>query len=220
MSRAAVGANMATIAAGGHGARLRAAVDRLHAAQLAALAAGPPTGHDAYGAERQQLEQLGEMGALLVRLARADAEAAELRRRLVVLAVAGANTLAELVGLAFEAECRGGEEPCAGGSGGPGRAAVAVPGTARRALLLQVAALLPLVAALEAGALSGAGAEELGRLAVAAGITWLRYGRVHGCGRGEERRATLSLISESAGPPRAHRLRQLGVAYTRPGRRT
>ncbi|HLX09174.1 MAG TPA: hypothetical protein VKY89_15080 [Thermoanaerobaculia bacterium] len=171
MSCAAVGANTVAIAVGGQGARLRAAVDRLHAAQLAALAAGPPAGRDAYGAERQLLEQLGEMGALLVRLARADAEAAELRRRLVALAVAGANTLAELVSLAFEVECRGGEEPCAAAAadpeGQPWRCPER-PGELWRALLLQVAALLPLVAALEAGALSGAGAEELGRLAATA----------------------------------------------------
>jgi hypothetical protein len=102
---------MVTMARGGsEGARLRAAVDRLHVAQLAALAAPEgchPEGADAYGAERRLLEHAGEMGSLLARLGRADldgAGAVELRQRLVSLAVAGSNTLAELVGLAFELE--------------------------------------------------------------------------------------------------------------------
>jgi hypothetical protein len=132
-----VGAGMA---AGGQGARLRAAVERLHAAQVAALAAPgapvvpagqggpggpggpgglggsggpggleaeahPAGGRDAYEAERQLLAQVAEMGSLLVRLgllAPADVAAVEVRRRLVALAVACGNTLAELVTLAFE----------------------------------------------------------------------------------------------------------------------
>jgi hypothetical protein len=111
---------MVMMAPSAQGARLRAAVDRMHAAQLAALAvltaAGPPVppgapesnpaaGRDAYGAERQLLAQVAEMGSLLVRLgllAQADAAAVEVRRRLVALAVACGNTLAELVTLAFE----------------------------------------------------------------------------------------------------------------------
>jgi hypothetical protein len=141
---------MVTLAQGGQGSRLRAAVDRMHAAQLAALAvltsSGPPqergapgaaaapavpeareardapgvpgtpgmpaapegnpvAGCDVYGAERQLLAQVAEMGSLLVRLgllAQADVEAVEVRRRLVTLAVACGNTLAELVTLAFE----------------------------------------------------------------------------------------------------------------------
>jgi hypothetical protein len=80
------------------GARLRAAVDRLHAAQLAALAAGaarerpvtlaapvpaptvpaatalaeaePAPRRDAYRAQHHALAQVDEMGSLLVRLAR------------------------------------------------------------------------------------------------------------------------------------------------------
>ncbi|HEV3457800.1 MAG TPA: hypothetical protein VHG32_14645 [Thermoanaerobaculia bacterium] len=125
------------------GARLRAAVDRLHAAQLAALAVGaapaaaqevpaaraaPEEGRNAYGAERQLLEHLGEMGSLLVRLgwlAPADAEAAAVRRRVVTLAVAGANTLAELVSLAFDVEsvaAEGREGSEAGEAGDPGEA--------------------------------------------------------------------------------------------------
>jgi len=115
-------------------ARARAAVDRLHAAQLAALAAPaapeepgeeerPPAGRDAYGAQRQLLARLGEIGSLLARLGRmtpADAEAVEVRRRLVTLAVGCAITLAELVSLAFELE----EPDPAGahdGAGAPGR---------------------------------------------------------------------------------------------------
>jgi hypothetical protein len=97
-----VGAGMA---AGGQGARLRAAVERLHAAQVAALAAPAAGGRDAYEAERQLLAQVAEMGSLLVRLgllAPADVAAVEVRRRLVALAVACGNTLAELVTLAFE----------------------------------------------------------------------------------------------------------------------
>ena len=105
-------------AASGQGARRRAAVDRLHSAQVAALAGQggpgrgegpeegrPAAGRDAYGAERLLLEDLAETGCLLVRLGRlaaGDAAAAQLRRRLVTLAVGCANTLAELVSLAFE----------------------------------------------------------------------------------------------------------------------
>src|ERR1700720_3091256 len=100
-------------------ARMRAAVDRLHVAQLAALeesAAPMPPGdnpaptRDAYGAERQVLAHLAEMGSLLVRLGgpgQADAESAETRRRVVTLAVACTNGLAELVSLAFEVEGAG-----------------------------------------------------------------------------------------------------------------
>ncbi len=131
------------MAEGGQGARLRAAVERLHAAQVAALAAPlasgapgapevpagpggpggpdaeahPAGGRDAYEAERQLLAQVAEMGSLLVRLgllAPADVEAVEVRRRLVALAVACGNTLAELVTLAFEV---------AGARDGPGGAA-------------------------------------------------------------------------------------------------
>jgi hypothetical protein len=112
---------------GWQGARLRAAVDRLHAAQLAALAAReapaapaasvlappappeeePAARRDAVGAQHEVLAQVDEMGSLLGRLGRlgrADGEAAAVRRRLVKLSVAAANTLAELVGLAFEIE--------------------------------------------------------------------------------------------------------------------
>jgi len=87
---------------------MRAAVDRLHAAQLVALAVREvpeARGRDAHGAERQLLEHLGEMGALLVRLSAlpdGDVRAAAARRRLVALAVGSANLLAELVNLAFE----------------------------------------------------------------------------------------------------------------------
>jgi hypothetical protein len=258
---------------GTQGARLRAAVDRLHAAQLAALAAAtaaaqeepapaapPAPGRDAYGAERQLLEHLGEMGSLLVRLgwlAPADAEAAAVRRRVVTLAVACANTLAELVSLAFDVESVAGEgsEGTAAGEAnrrgetgaGPGGEAVAVepagergidaasaadpPGAAGarggsngassppqgptslravtdtnrllveqlkrlmqnasrreswrsarpaelwRGLLRQVAGLLPLVVALEGGALSEADGKELGRLAADAAnyVAFLRF---------------------------------------------
>jgi hypothetical protein len=118
---------------GWRGARLRAAVDRLHAAQLAALAAlaargepaapaasayaptappevQPSARRDAHRAQREALAQVDEMGSLLVRLARprradrADEDVVAIRRRLVKLAVAAAITLAELVGLAFEIE--------------------------------------------------------------------------------------------------------------------
>ena len=115
---------------GWQGTRLRAAIDRLHAAQLAALAAhGEPTAlaapafaptalqevepvvrRDAYRAQHEALAQVDEIGSLLVRLARlgradgADGETVAIRRRLVKLAVAAAITLAELVCLAFELE--------------------------------------------------------------------------------------------------------------------
>jgi hypothetical protein len=114
-------------ARGWQGARLRAAVDRLHAAQLAALAPqggtaapalpafappappepAPASRRDAHAAQREALAQVDEMGSLLMLLGqpgRPDGEAAAVRRRLVRLAVAAANTLAELVGLAFEIE--------------------------------------------------------------------------------------------------------------------
>jgi len=143
-------------------ARLRAAVDRMHAAQLAALALpaapeapGAPAaagtevaarvagveealeaagtevapraaaagcaaaGREAFAAERQLLAQVAEMGSLLVRLgllAQADVAAVEIRRRLVALAVACGNTLAELVTLAFEVAGAGAE---ADGTGEP-----------------------------------------------------------------------------------------------------
>lgn len=178
---------MAMMAESAQAARLRAAVDRMHAAQLAALAVltapgprgapgpavarqaqeapgapglpgepglpgpqgapGPPGApasqpvaagrRDAFGAERQLLAQVAEMGALLVRLgllAQADAAAVEVRRRLVALAVACGNTLAELVTLAFEVAGVGDEpgekgaasvDPCGAGelpaAGGPRR---------------------------------------------------------------------------------------------------
>jgi hypothetical protein len=118
---------------GWQGTRLRAAIDRLHAAQLAALAAHgepaalaapafaptalqevePAARRDAHRAQHEALAQVDEIGSLLVRLARlgraggadgADGEAVAIRRRLVKLAVAAAITLAELVGLAFEIE--------------------------------------------------------------------------------------------------------------------
>jgi hypothetical protein len=230
---------------GREGARLRAAVDRLHEAQLAALAALPapeafqPGGRDAFGAERRLLEHAGEMGSLLARLGRADAEAdaalaVDVRRRLVTLAVGCANTLAELVGLAFEVEGVGGQagergavpagrpaaptpamrdgggskgspgsNGSAGSKGSPGSNGASAPArvtTSLRAvtdtnrllvdqlrrlmqnvqrqeswrsarpgelwlgLLLQVAALFPLAAAQEAGALSEEEAKELSRL--------------------------------------------------------
>lgn len=140
---------MVTMAQGGSdGARLRAAVDRLHVAQLAALAAPEAChaeGPDAYGAERRLLEHVAEMGSLLARLGRADVEGAgavKLRQRLVRLAVASSNTLAELVGLAFELETAGGEAGETGGMpaaaappamrGGGHRKGTAVsPGSAR-----------------------------------------------------------------------------------------
>jgi len=59
------------------------------------------------------------MGSLLVRLgllAQADVAAVEIRRRLVTLAVACGNTLAELVTLAFEVPGAGAE---ADGTGEP-----------------------------------------------------------------------------------------------------
>jgi hypothetical protein len=101
---------MATVTECRQGDRLRAAIDRLHAAQLAALAArvAPDDDcRDVFGAARRLLEMLAEMGSLLVRLgqlADADEGAAAARRRLVTLATAGANTLAALVSLTFELE--------------------------------------------------------------------------------------------------------------------
>jgi hypothetical protein len=146
---------MVTMVEGGSdGARLRAAVDRLHVAQLAALA-GPEACHlggpDAYSAERRLLEHVAEIGSLLARLGRPDVEGAgavRLRQRLVSVAVASSNTLAELVGLAFELEAAGGEageagampaaataarrggRPLNGGAVLPGSAKAAVPGHA------------------------------------------------------------------------------------------
>lgn len=140
---------MVTMAQGGSdGARLRAAVDRLHVAQLAALAAPEAcdsVGPDAYSAERRLLGHVAEMGSLLARLGRADVEGAgavELRQRLESLAVASANTLAALVGLALELETAGGETgatatlpavaaPAAMGSGSGRNGAAALPGSAR-----------------------------------------------------------------------------------------
>jgi hypothetical protein len=135
---------MVTMTESRQGARMRAAVDRLHAAQLAALEvlAGPvapgddpAARRDAYGAERQVLAHLAEMGSLLVRLggaAQVDAESAEIRRRVVTLAVACANALAELVSLAFEVESAGegpgeGGEARKAGAGSGGEAAGAAP---------------------------------------------------------------------------------------------
>jgi hypothetical protein len=115
-----------TGAAGWQGARLRAAIDRLHAAQLAALAPPemePPARRDAHRAQREARAQVNEMGTLLVRLARqgredeADGEeAVAIRLRLVRLAVAAAITLAELVGLAFEIESPADRACCEPGS--------------------------------------------------------------------------------------------------------
>jgi len=137
------------------GARLRAAIDRLHAAQLAALAprgepaapaapapaaapaltappeVEPAARRDAYRAQREALAQVNEIGTLLVRLARlgredeADGEAVAIRLRLVQLAVAAAITLAELVGLAFEIESPADRACCWTGS--PVRSEVVVP---------------------------------------------------------------------------------------------
>jgi hypothetical protein len=252
---------MVTMTESRRDARLRAAVDRLHSAQLAALVAqqaapaAPEEGGDAYGAECQLLEQLGEMGAELVRLGRlapADAKAAEVRRRVVALAVGSANMLAELVSLAFDLESLGGEMKegrevgevgeageagtgpggaqvvdqaedgaagAAGAAGGqhqggsngassPGRVPTSMravtdsnrllveqlkrlmqnasrgeswrsarPGELWRGLLRQVAALFPLVAELEAGALSEADAKEWNRLAADAAnyMAFLRF---------------------------------------------
>lgn len=108
-------------AASSQGARLRAAVERLHAAQLASLPAledRPAAGGDAYGAQRRLVAQMAEMGSLLTRLGLltpADAVAVEIRRRLVRLAVSGAITLAELVCLGLELEA-----PAPPGAGGAG----------------------------------------------------------------------------------------------------
>jgi hypothetical protein len=127
---------------GWQGTRLRAAVDRLHAAQLAALAARekpvapappapaapapsqehPAAPRDAHEARNEVLARMDEIGSLLTRLARlgraegADAEAVAIRRRLVKLAVAAATTLAELVGLAFEIESPADGACCQAGS--------------------------------------------------------------------------------------------------------
>lgn len=241
---------MVTMTESRRGARMRAAVDRLHAAQLAALeepaAPVPPCNtasrRDAYEAERQVLEHLGEMGSLLVRLGgpgQVDAESAETRRRVVSLAVACANGLAELVSLAFDVERVGktrgevaeaeaseagqgaggergfpasapGAAEGGGGEGGGHRGSngasaparlitsmravtdtnrllvdqlrrlmqnvarqeswrTARPGELWKGLLLQVAELLPVVAALEAGALSEAEGKEVSRLTADAG---------------------------------------------------
>jgi len=129
-------------AEGWQGARLRAAIDRLHAAQLAALAPrgepvvpaapapappAPPQQHpaarrDAHDAQREVLARMHEIGSLLVLLARlgredeADAEAVAIRLQLVQLAVAAAITLAELVGLAFEIESPADRGCCRTGS--------------------------------------------------------------------------------------------------------
>jgi hypothetical protein len=105
------------------GARLRAAVVRMHAAQLAALPALEArlaAGRDACGAQRQLLAQMAEMGSLLAQLGRltpADAAAVEIRRRLVRLAVGCTVTLADLVCLAFELEA---PAPGDAGAGAPG----------------------------------------------------------------------------------------------------
>jgi hypothetical protein len=131
---------MVTMTESRRGARMRAAVDRLHAAQLAALeAAARPVApadnlasrRDAYGAERQVLAHLGEMGSLLVRLGgpgQVDAESAETRQRVVTLAVACANGLAELVSLAFEVERAGQTRGEAGEASADGKGAGGEPG--------------------------------------------------------------------------------------------
>jgi hypothetical protein len=67
----------------------------------------PAVRRDAHDAQHEAFAQVDEIGSLLVllgHLRRVDEEAAAVRRRLVQLAVAAANTLAELVGLAFEIE--------------------------------------------------------------------------------------------------------------------
>jgi hypothetical protein len=97
----------------------------MHAAQLAALPALADrlaAGRDAYGAQRQLLAQMADMGSLLGQLGRltpADAVAVEIRRRLVRLAVGCTITLAELVCLAFELEAPapGATSACAPGHG-------------------------------------------------------------------------------------------------------
>ncbi len=140
-----------TIAEGRQGARLRAAVERLYGAQLAALegglggmdGAGVVAAGDAYAAGRALLLSLGEMGSLLAGLSRpgaadaGDTEDAAVRRRVVTLAVAGANTLAELVSLAFEVEgglqeagAASDEEGKGDGEAGRERAAAPAPAAA------------------------------------------------------------------------------------------
>jgi hypothetical protein len=148
---------MATVTECRQGDRLRAAIDRLHAAQLAALAARAAPDddcRDVFGAARRLLEMLAEMGSLLVRLgqvADADEGAAAARRRLVTLATAGASALAALTSLAFELEggpahpeAGPGELDPAGETGaapgqtapeGPGVAGVAGGGRGREAVV-------------------------------------------------------------------------------------
>jgi hypothetical protein len=112
---------------GSRHARLRAAVVRMHAAQLAALEDRPAAGSDAYGAQRRLLAQMAAMGSLLTRLGRltpADAVAVVIRRRLVRLAVGCAITLAELVCLALGLEA---PVPANAGPSAPGHGAEAVP---------------------------------------------------------------------------------------------
>jgi len=124
-----VASGLGRTAASSQGARLRAAVVRMHAAQLAALPALEDrlaAGGDAHGAQRQLLAQMAAMGSLLAQLGRltpADAAAVEIRRRLVRLAVGCTITLAELVCLAFELEAPapGDAGACAPGDG-PGAA--------------------------------------------------------------------------------------------------
>ncbi len=222
-----------TIAEGRQGARLRAAVERLYGAQLAALAGGAGGQADAFAAGRELLAGVGEIGSLLVGLSRPDgasADEAAARRRVVTLAVACANILAEVVSLAFEVE--GTAQAAASAAQGHGAAGAerAAPATASvtggakgsaplgartsmravtdmhillveqlkrlmqhverreswrsvrpaelwRGLLQQVAGLLPLVAALEAGGLGESDARELGRLTADAAnyVAFLRF---------------------------------------------
>ena len=125
-----VASGLGRTAASSQGARLRAAVVRMHAAQLAALPALEDrlvAGGDAYGAQRQLVAQIAQMGSLLTQLGRltpADAVAVEIRRRLVRLAVGGAIALAELVCLAFELEA---PAPGDAGACAPGHGSEAIP---------------------------------------------------------------------------------------------
>jgi hypothetical protein len=204
---------------------LHVAVARLHEAQLAALECHPKLFHEAHLAQRELLETVGEIGYLLVRLARGGAAAVELRGRLVKVGAACCNTLAQLVGLVYDLD--EGEEsaaPVAGGellavtpaarsvgasNRGRGLGEVtavravtdlnrllvaqlkraldgvqqsagwrpATPGELWLELVVQVAALFPLLAALEASNLSGAEAHELNRLTAEAAnhIAFLRF---------------------------------------------
>jgi hypothetical protein len=85
--------------------RLRAGVERLHAAQLAALAGRGAGVGDVWGVLAALLGSIGTMGSVLMDLAQLDgAVAAEARKTVVHLAVEAANHLAELVGAALDLE--------------------------------------------------------------------------------------------------------------------